>query len=365
MAKDYYKTLGVDKSASQEDIKKAFRKMAHKYHPDKEGGDEAKFKELNEAFQVLGNPEKRRQYDQFGTTFEQGGPGFGGFGQGFGGFSAGGGPFGQGAGFDVNDLGDILGDLFGGAAGFGGKARRARGADIEVDAEIDFKETVIGSDKVLNLFKNTQCEHCKGNGAEPGTKISKCDNCNGTGQVQNVQKTVFGSFQSVGVCRECHGEGKRPEKPCKKCNATGVTKQSQQLKIKIPAGIDNGEVIKLAGQGEKGAYGARAGDLYIHVRVRPDERFKRDGLNIISKEHISFSQAALGDTIEATTIEGKVKLKVPAGTQGGQIFKLKAKGIPALHGNARGDQLVEVLVNVPKKLSKEQKRLIEELKKAE
>ena len=360
MSKDYYKTLGVDKGASQEEIKKAFRKMAHKHHPDKEGGDEEKFKELNEAFQVVGNPEKRRQYDQFGTTFDQAGPGFGGqgFGQGFGGF--------QGAGFDAGDLGDILGDLFGGAAGFGGKkSRRSRGSDIEVDAEIDFKETVTGSDKVLNLYKNNQCEHCKGNGAEPGTKISACDNCDGSGKVQAVQKTVFGSFQSVAVCKVCHGEGKKPEKPCKECNATGVSKQSQQLKIKIPAGIDNGEVIKLMGQGEKGAYGGRAGDLYIHVRVRPDERFKRDGLNIISKEHISFSQASLGDNIQVQTIDGKVKLKIPAGTQGGQIFKLKAKGIPALRGSARGDQLVEVLVNVPKKLSKEQKKLIEELKKAD
>lgn len=348
MAKDYYKTLGVDKSASQEEIKKAFRKMAHKYHPDKEGGDEAKFKELNEAFQIIGNPEKRRQYDQFGTTFDQGGPGFGGqgFGQGFGGF-----------GFDAGDLGDILGDLFG-----GGKTRRSRGSDIEVDAEIDFKETVTGSDKVLNLFKNTQCEHCKGNGAEPGTKISSCDNCGGSGKVQAVQKTVFGSFQSVVTCRVCHGEGKKPEKPCKECNATGVTKQSQQLKIKIPAGIDNGEVIKLGGQGEKGVYGGRAGDLYVHVRVRPDERFKRDGLNIISKEHISFAQAALGDNIQVQTIDGKVKLKIPSGTQGGQIFKLKGKGIPALRGNTRGDQLVEILVNVPKKLSKEEKNIIEKLK---
>jgi len=356
MAKDYYKILDVDKGASQEDIKKAFRKLAHKYHPDKEGGDEAKFKELNEAFQVLGNPEKRRQYDQFGTTFEQGGPGFGGFGNGFGqGFG----------GFDVGDLGDILGDLFGGAAGPRGRTRRSRGSDIEVDAEINFKETVIGSEKILNLYKNTKCAHCNGNGAEPGTKISECKNCNGSGQVQTVQRTVFGSFQSVRVCPECRGEGKRPENPCKECKGTGVTKQSQQIKIKIPAGIDNGEVIKLAGQGEEAPYGGRAGDLYIHVRVRPDERFKRDGLNIVSQEHISFSQAALGDKIDAQTIEGKVSLKIPAGTQGGQIFKLKGKGIPALHGSGQGDQLVEVLVNVPKKLSKEQKKIIEKLKELE
>jgi len=358
MGKDYYKILDVDKGASQEDIKKAFRKLAHKHHPDKEGGDEAKFKEINEAFQVLGNPEKRRQYDQFGTTFDQGGPGF----------SAGGGPFGggfQGAGFDMGDLSDILGDLFGGAAGFGGRTRTKRGSDIEVDAEIEFKDAVFGKDEFLNLYKNAKCENCKGNAAEPGTKISTCPTCGGSGQVQSVQRTVFGSFQSVRPCTDCHGEGKKPEKPCQKCNGTGITKQSQQIKIKIPAGIDNGEVIKLVGQGEEGAYGGRAGDLYIHVHVRPDERFKRDGLNIISQEHITFSQAALGDKIDVLTLDGKVSLKIPAGTQGGQIFKLKGKGVPPLKGGSRGDHLVEILVIVPKKLSKEQKKLIEELKKAE
>ena len=358
MSKDYYKTLGVDNNATQEDIKKAFRKLAHKYHPDKEGGDEKKFKEMNEAFQVLGNPERRRQYDQFGTTFDGAGAG-----QGFGGFdvnqgfSAGGGPFRGGMGVD---LGDILGEMF----GMGGrtKTKRSRGADIEVDAEMDFKEVVFGTEKILNLYKNTVCEHCKGNGAEPGTKIITCEACEGRGQVQTVQRTVFGSFQSATPCRACHGEGKKAERPCKTCGGAGVTRQSQQLKIKIPAGIDNGEVIKIAGQGEKGAYGGRAGDLYVHARVRPDERFKRDGLNIISQEHISFAQAALGDKIQAQTVDGKVSLKIPAGTQGGQIFKLKEKGIPALRGGARGDQLVEVLVNVPKKLSREEKKLIEGLK---
>ncbi|MDD4995669.1 MAG: molecular chaperone DnaJ [Patescibacteria group bacterium] len=356
MAKDYYKILDVDRSASPEEIKKAFRKLAHKFHPDKAGGDEAKFKELNEAFQVLGNPEKRRQYDQFGTTFDQAGPGFG---QGFGG------PFGGGAGFDfgnVGDLGDILGDLFGGMGG-GTRRRsgRARGADIEVDADIDFSETVFGAEKILNLYKSDSCRHCQGNGAEPGTKIISCATCGGSGQVQTVQRTVFGSFQSTAVCRECHGEGKRPEKPCRECGGIGATKQSRQLKIKIPAGIDNGEVIKLSGQGERGAWGGRAGDLYVHVRVRPDARFKRDGLNIISHEHISFTLAALGGSTDIETIEGRVSLKIPAGTQGGQIFKLNDKGIPALHGGGRGDQLVEVLVKVPKHLSREQKKLIEQL----
>lgn len=354
MAKDYYKILGIDRSATQEDIKKAFRKLAHQHHPDKQGGDEKKFKEINEAFQVLGHPERRRQYDQFGTTFEGAGPGFGGFdfSQGFSGFGD--------MGFD---LGDILGEMF----GVGGKAktRRARGADIEVDAEIEFKGSVFGADKLLNLLKNATCENCNGNGAEPGTKIVSCENCGGTGQVQTVQRTVFGSFQSVTACRVCHGEGKRAEKPCKACGGTGITRQSQQLKIKIPAGIDNGEVIKISGQGERGAYGGRSGDLYVHVRVRPDERFKRDGLNIISQEHISFSQAALGDKINAETIDGKVSLKIPAGTQGGQIFKLKGKGIPALHGGNRGDQLVEILVNVPKHLTREQKKAIEQLKETE
>lgn len=357
MAKDYYKILGVSKDASQDEIKRAFRELAHKYHPDKNGGNAEKFKEINEAYQVLGDPEKRQQYDQFGTTFEQAQAqgGFSGF-EGFRDFSG----FANGFDFDFGDLGDIFGfgDIFGGGQR---KAKASRGRDIEVEMEIDFREAVFGAEKVLELYKPSVCEKCGGKGADPESKIMTCHTCRGSGRVQQVQRTFFGTFQTVTTCPTCGGEGKRAEKECSECHGSGVVRAFKKLKIKIPAGIDNGETIRLSGEGEAGKRGGKPGDLFVTIKVRPHHEFKRQKNDILSKVGISFTQAALGDKIEVETLDGKIKLKIPAGTQSGQIFRLKGKGVPYLHGYGRGDHLVEVAVITPTRLSKRQRELLEEL----
>ena len=366
--KDYYDILGVSKSASQDEIKKAFRKMAHQYHPDKAGGDEAKFKEVNEAYQVLSNPEKRQQYDQYGQTFEQAQRQGG-----FGGFSwqdfarQGGAPFGgfrtDNVEFDFGDIGDIFGDLF----GFGGRSRtrrsreRRKGQDIEISMEIDFMEAVFGAEKIIELNKNIICPHCLGNGAEPGTKIVTCSTCGGSGQVAQTQRTILGTFQTVGICPECHGEGRIASQKCKKCRGEGRTREVERMKVKIPAGVDNGDSIRLAGKGEAGKKGAEAGDLFITFRVRPETEFKREGSDIYTEKEISFSQAALGTKIDINTLDGLVKLKIPSGTQSGKVFRLKDKGVPRLRSSGRGDQFVTVHVATPARLSRREKGLFEEL----
>jgi len=356
MAKDYYKILGVSKDASQDDIKRAFRELAKKYHPDKQGGSAEKFKEINEAYQVLFNPEKRQQYDQFGTTFEQAQSqgGFSGF-EGFRDFS------GFANGFDFEDLGDLFGfgDIFGG--GRKTKTRAGRGRDIEMEMQIDFREAVFGAEKVLDLYKPSVCKNCGGNGADPQSKITTCPTCGGGGRVQQVQRTFFGSFQTVITCPTCGGEGKKTERDCPECRGGGIVRGSQKIKIKIPAGIDNGETIKLSGEGEAGGRGGKQGDLFITFKVRPDREFKRQGSDILSKVGVSFTQAALGDKIEVETLDGGVKLTVPAGTQSGQVFRLKGKGVPNLRNYGRGDHLIEVAVITPARLSRRQKELLEEL----
>ena len=379
MAKDYYAILGVDKNASAEDIKKAFRKAAHKYHPDKSGGDETKFKEANEAYQVLSNAEKRKQYDQFGTTFDQAGagcgaPGGGGWedifrqGGGFAGGGASGGPGGaQGFHFDMGDLGDIFSDFFGsGMAGGGrsrGRGRSRRGADIETEVELDFLEAVFGVEKSLELMKTVKCPHCDGNKAEPGTKISDCGTCQGSGQVTGVQNTVFGSIRTQKTCHTCRGEGKTYDQACTQCRGEGVMRQAVQHKIKIPAGVDDGQGIRLQGKGEAGRDGAQDGDLYILIRVRDDKRFQRDGIDIISTADISFAEAALGATIEIANVDGKSMLKIPAGIQSGAKIKIRGKGVPHIRGTGRGDHIVQVNIETPKHLSKKEKQLYEELAK--
>lgn len=363
MGKDYYKTLGVDKGASQDEIKKAFRQKAHQCHPDKTGGDEAKFKEINEAYQVLGDQKKRAQYDQFGSAFEHGqaGGGFQGF-DGFRDFS------GAANGFNINmdDLGEMFGgfgDIFGFGGG-GGRGRRAhRGRDIQMILEIDFLDAVFGADKEVSLKKTVKCDHCSGNGAEPGSKIETCKTCNGTGRVIRVQRTILGNMQVQSTCEACNGEGKTYNQRCTKCHGAGARQENVSLKIKIPAGIDNGESIRLSGQGEAGEKGAASGDLYLQIRVRPDKRFVRDGYDIKSKAEINFTQAALGDKIEVETVEGVVKLSVPDGTQSGTIFKLKGKGVQKLQSYGRGDHLVEVVVKTPTRLDRRQKELLRELDK--
>lgn len=359
MGKDYYKILGIEKNASAEEVKRAFRQLAHKHHPDKKGGNEAKFKEINEAYQVLNNSEKRRQYDQFGTTFDQAQAGGGGpFGGGFGG-----GGF-QGN-INVDDLGDIfsgLGDIFGG--GFGGTrtktGRRVRGHDIEVDMEISFKEAAFGAEKELKLYKNIICDKCNGSGAEPGSKIETCKTCGGAGRVQKVQRTFIGAIQTASVCPDCRGEGKKVEKNCSKCHGAGIVKGEDKIKVKIPAGINSGDTVRFHGKGEAVGHDGEAGDLFVNFRVKPDKEFSRDGSDVLSTIHIPFSLASLGDKIEVNTIDGLVKLKIPAGTQPGTIFRIKGRGAFRLRGGGRGDQLVTVKIDIPKSLNRKQKKILED-----
>ncbi|NTU98416.1 molecular chaperone DnaJ [Candidatus Falkowbacteria bacterium] len=354
MSKDYYNILGVDKGASQEDIKKAFRKKAHEYHPDKPHGDEAKFKEINEAYQALGDPDKRAQYDRFGSNFEQAqGGGFNGF-RDFSGFSQGG------VEFDLNDLGDMFGGMFG--FGGGGRSRGPqKGQDLEMSVTIDFKEAVFGVERELQLKKGISCSHCHGNGAEPGSKIDTCATCNGTGRVIRVQRTILGNVQTQTTCNVCNGEGKIPSQKCKKCGGIGVIKEVVTLKVKVPAGIDHGQTIRLNGQGEAGHRGAPAGDLYLHVRITPLKGFTRDGENIHSDVEIGMVQAALGTKIEVETVDGKVTLKIPEGTQSGKVFILRGYGVPKINGRNRGDHLVRVIVKTPTNLSRKQRQLLEDL----
>ncbi len=352
--RDYYDILGVSKGATDDDIKRAFRKLAHQYHPDKPGGDAEKFKEINQAYQVLGDADKRKKYDQFGANFEQ--MGGGGAGGGFGGFD-----FRQaGVNFDMNDLGEMFGDIFG--MGGGGRARRepSRGRHIEMDASLAFAEAAFGAEKEIRVYKTIACEDCDGKGAEKGSKIIDCVQCGGSGQVRKVQQTILGSFQTVAVCPRCHGEGKIPEKTCKSCGGQGIAKGERKLEVKFPAGIADGEILRISGEGEAAPRGGRSGDLYLTVRVKPDSRFERDGFDVHSRAEIGVARAALGGTVSVETLDGPVDLSVPAGTQPGQVFRLRGKGVPHLRKNGRGDHLVEVAVKVPKKLSKEQKKALEQ-----
>jgi molecular chaperone DnaJ len=344
MAKDFYKTLDVEKGASQADIKKAFRKAAHEHHPDK-GGDEAKFKEVNEAYQVLGDETKRQQYDQYGQTCDgAGGPGAGGFG-GFGG---------QGVNFE--DLGDLFGDMFGGG---GRRGRRARGQDIQVDVYLSFKESVFGVEKEISVSKNNTCERCAGTGGEPATKMNTCDDCNGAGTKTVVQRTILGNVQAKVSCPICHGTGETPEEKCSTCDGIGLDYGRRTLRINIPAGVEDGMRIRVRGEGESIGASGETGDLYLNVHVKRDPRFHREGTTIYLEKEIGFTQAALGDEVQTDTVDGKVKLKIPAGTQHGDKLRMKGKGVQS--GRGRGDQIVIVKVVTPKKLNRKQKKLMEEL----
>jgi molecular chaperone DnaJ len=356
---DYYELLGVSKDASDDEIKKAYRKLAHKYHPDKSGGDEAKFKEISAAYQVLSDKTKRQQYDQFGQTFDQGGSGgAGGFGgQGAGGFDFSG--FSSGGGFSGGDFEDIFSNIFGG--GGGGGRRKKRGQDIQVDVEIDFSEMVSGAKRKISLYKSAVCDHCNGSGGEPGVSVKTCPTCGGAGQVQKTVRSFLGSFAQVVTCEKCQGEGKIYEKKCKQCGGDGQVKKQQEIEINIPAGIANGQTISMQGAGEVGEKGSQPGDLYVLVHVKAHDKFTRQGDDILSTEKISFSTATLGGEIEIETIEGKLILKIPSGTQSGETFRIREKGVPDVHGRGRGNHLVKIVVVVPKKLNREQKRLIEEL----
>lgn len=353
--RDYYEVLGVDKNASEADIKKAFRKLARKYHPDVNPGDkdaEAKFKEINEAYDVLSNAEKRQQYDQFGHDA----PNFGGAG-GFGGF--GGGGFGTSA--DFGDLGDIFNMFFGGGGG-GAQANGPRqGNDLRYDLTLTFEEAVFGCKKTITVDRWVTCSTCGGSGAKPGTSPETCSRCHGTGRVTSMQQTPFGRMQTQTTCPECGGTGKVIKEKCPDCGGTGRKRESKSLEVNIPAGVDNGTRLRMASEGEAGENGGPAGDLYIYIRVRPHDIFTRDDNDIYMEQKINVAQAALGDEIEVPTLEGRIKFTIPAGVQSGARFRLKGKGVKSMRGYGKGDQYVTVTIETPKNLSAEQRELFEKL----
>ncbi|HOS87989.1 MAG TPA: molecular chaperone DnaJ [Candidatus Pacearchaeota archaeon] len=371
MSKDYYKILGISKDSTQDEIKKAYYKLARQYHPDKEGGDEEKFKEINEAYQVLGDKEKRTQYDRLGSNFDfnnsgQGASGFGGFG-GFGNRGA-----------NVNwedfmgnfgDLEDIF-EMFGGGFGGGFNANRAkdadlkRGSDIEVQLELPLESILQDQEKEISILKYVRCPRCDGNGAEPNTKIKECFTCRGTGRVQQMHKTILGTFTQFAVCPECKGEGSKPETPCNVCHGEGRIKKEDNLVIKIPAGVDNDQVIKVKRKGDAGRRGGESGDLYIRIFIKPHSLFERKGDDVYLTQKIPFTTATLGDKIKIPTLEGdSLILKVPAGTQSGTVLKISKRGIPHFSGLGRGNLYVRLNVDIPQKLNKRQKELLEDLKK--
>jgi molecular chaperone DnaJ len=356
---DYYSVLGVSRSASEDDIKKAFRKLAHKYHPDKGTGDEKKFKEINEAYQVLSNKEKRARYDQTGQDYHTQGQGGPGAGQGFGGFDFSG--FNGGQGFDFNGSGfeDVFSDLFGGRTGRG---RTRAGADIQVDVEISFEEMVRGAKREITLRKLSECETCHGTGGKPGSKEISCTQCNGAGQVRRVVQSIFGAMSQVVICDRCKGKGKTYAEECHTCHGSGRTQREEKVSIDVPAGIQDGQTLSLTGHGAAGESGARPGDLFINVHVRPHKTLVRRADDIISEYAMSFAEAALGAKVEIGTIDGDVVMKIPAGTQPGEVFRIKGKGVPHLNRYGRGDHLVSVTLSVPKKLSSEEKQHIEALR---
>lgn len=350
--RDYYEVLGVSKTATQDELKKAYRKLARKYHPDlnKDNPEaEEKFKECNEAYDVLSDEQKRAQYDQFGhAAFENGGMG-GGPG-GFGGFGGAGG-------FGGSGMEDIFDMFFGGQGSRGGRSNAGpqRGSDLRFDLEISFKEAAFGVEKEINLYRDEQCEHCHGDGAEPGSKVETCPECHGSGYVRFTQNTMFGQMVNERPCSRCHGEGKIISEPCKKCRGKGTEKKNKKLKVKIPAGVNDGSRLRVAGEGEVGAKGGPSGDLYVYIYVRPHKYFERDGTTVMCEVPISIVQATLGAEIKVPTLDGQVTMRIPEGTQPGKVLRLKGKGIPSLRGGGRGDQLVRIKVVVPTKLNDKQK----------
>lgn len=356
--RDYYEVLGVGKSASADEIKKAFRKKAVEHHPDK-GGDEAKFKEINEAYEILKDPSKRQRYDQFGhagvgsSAASDGGNPFAGFGGG------------QEMHFDFGDLGlgDIFGSFFGGGQQQRGGRRTRRGNDMQTTIDLTFEQAVFGTEEELHLNIDDVCEHCKGTTAEPGHELKTCPTCGGSGQVVTATRTIFGNIQQASVCHECEGTGKVPEKVCSVCHGKGVKSKRQDIKLKIPAGIDDGATIRLRERGEAIARGEK-GDLYVNIRVKPHKKFTREGDIILSEEHVSMVDAALGTEIDVETVDGLVTMKIPAGTQSGTDFKLSNHGVPHIRNDRRGPHIVTIVVDIPTKLSRREKQLLEELRDA-
>ena len=342
--RDYYEILGIDRNATDEEIKKAFRKLAFKYHPDHNRGDGAtdKFKEINEAYEVLSDLDKRAAYDRFGHGGAEGL-----FGRGF-------------EGFDFGGFGDIFDAFFGGAT-TGTRRTPQRGADLHYSFTITFEEAAFGCEKEISVLRAENCSQCQGLGSKPGSQPSRCPNCNGTGQVRRAQQTIFGRFVNTTTCTQCHGEGRIITEPCPQCRGTGREKCQRNIRVKIPAGVDDGSQLSLSGEGESGLRGGSQGNLYITLSVLSHEFFVRDGDNLFYELPINFAQAALGAEVEVPTLGSKVKLKIPAGSQAGKTFRLKGQGISHIHGSGRGDQVVTLLVVTPQSLTKRQHQLFEEL----
>ena len=363
--RDYYEILGVARSADDAAIKKAYRTLAKKYHPDSNPGDkeaEKKFKEASEAYSVLSDPEKRKAYDQFGhAAFESGGSGPGG---GFGGFSG----FGGFGGFDTSDMGDIFEDLFGAGGMFrGGSSSRSRsngtirGADVRVRVTLTFEEAVFGCEKEITINFKEDCKTCKTTGAKPGTTPETCPKCKGEGRIVYNQQTLFGTMQNVTTCPDCRGTGKIVKEKCPECNGTGYNLKKKTFKVNIPAGIDNGQMIRMAGGGEPGKNGGQRGDLLVEVDIRPHPIFKRQEMNIFTTVSLPFTKAALGGKIRVKTIDGEVEYEVKAGTQTDTKVRLKGKGVPSIRNkNICGDMYMTLVVEVPTRLSREQKEALKQ-----
>lgn len=361
MAKDYYETLGLQKGASKDEVKKAFRKLAAKYHPDKKTGDEAKYKEITEAYAVLGDEKKKAEYDTYGHSFQ--GAGGAGGGAGFGGFSwadfqqaaqQGGFGGGQGFEFDINDIFEGFG--FGG----GGRSRQQRGRDVSIDINLTFDESIFGVTRKVLITKNNTCDTCEGSGAKPGSGMKKCETCNGQGKIQESRQTIMGAFTAVRECNTCMGRGEVPKEQCGACAGAGVRRTEEEIKIQVPAGIQNGEVIRMTSRGEAIPNG-QPGDLYIKVHVEPHKTIKREGSTLYSKLPIKLTDALLGNTYKVDTLDGVVDVKIPEGITHGELIRIKGKGVPT--GNSsRGDFMVRVSVETPKKLSRKARKLVEELR---
>ncbi len=368
MSKDYYQTLGLSKTASADEIRKAYYNLAHQHHPDKKG-DAEKFKEINEAYRVLSDAKKRAQYDQLGYVpgdghMPGGGAGFGGFdwgsstGQGQAGFDF--------SGFGFEDLGDIFSDFFGAQYGGQRTSRKnpKRGSDIQIDMELPLEDIIRPVRKTISLLKYVVCSRCFGSGAEPGTSVSQCDTCKGEGFVQQVIRTPFGSIAQKVICPECEGEGTKPKNPCSVCKGQGRVKKEEKIEIEIPAGVESGQTFKMKGLGHAGKKAGQAGDLYVHVIIKPHAIFSREGSDLFIKRKIQFSIAALGGEIEAPVLGGKsIMLKIPAGAQTHSVFKISNKGLPYLQGRGQGNMYVEIIIDTPSRLSKRQKELLEELQR--
>lgn len=352
--KNYYEILGIEKNASKDEVKKAFRKLAAKYHPDKKTGDEAKFKEISEAYATLSDEKKRAEYDTYGRSYAGGGAGaqqggqWGGFQGGFGG---------AGVEFDINDIFQNFGDMFGGG---GGGQRRARGNDISVDIELSFKESIFGTKRTLKLTKNNACNTCSGTGAKPKSEMVTCTTCNGNGRVRETRQSILGQFATVRECSDCNGTGKMAKEKCADCGGGGVRRSEDIIDINVPPGIEPGEMIRMTGRGE-GVKGGTSGDLYIKVHVQRHQSIHRSDSTLETTLKVKLTDALLGATYGVETLDGTIQIKIPEGVKHGEILRIKGKGVPV--GSSRGDFHVKISIEIPEKLSRNARRLVEELKK--